>query len=103
MDKQNYYETHKERFRYLDKQAQAYIKQEFDYLDSLDLTSIVEEATRMHVDVNWIMKTIEDTYGEDYEENFIFNYIDSSDFMTYLTEQYGCIRRSYSIYYVDKK
>lgn len=103
MDKQNYYETHKERFRYLDEQAQKYIKQEFDYLDSLDLTSIVEEATRMHVDVNWIMKAIEDTYGENYEETFIFNYIDSSNFMDYLTEKYDCVRRSYSIYYVDKK
>lgn len=103
MSKKNYYETHKERFSYLDEQAQKYIKQEFDYLDSLDLTTIVEEAIRMHVDIWWIMEAIEDAYGEDYEENFIFNYINSGDFMNYLSEKYDCVRRSYSIYYVDKK
>lgn len=66
--------------------------QEFDYLDSLDLSVIL--CANSDKSCAEIMKIIEDKYEEDYlskhpNDEMLFNSISESDFIDYIKWRYG--------------
>ena len=66
------------------KESLQWQEKEKNFLNALDLTSFISSGKRI-VD---IMDEIEDKYGEYYkEESFIFNCMDSYDFMKYLKDR----------------
>jgi len=66
--------------------------QEFDYLDSLDLSVIL--CANVDKSCEEIMKIIEDKYEEDYlskypNDEMLFGSISVSDFVNYIQYRYG--------------
>lgn len=79
------------------KESLQWKKKEKNFLNTLDLTNFISSGKRI-VD---IMNEIEDKYGEHYkEESFIFNCMDSYDFMEYLKDRYKINCREVSYYEV---
>lgn len=71
-------------------------KQEYEFLDTLDLMSIIDKDT----DVYSNTKRIENLYGEKYQkylkenslipDEFIFNAITTGEFADYFCKRYNC-------------
>lgn len=66
--------------------------QEFDYLDSLDLSVII--CANVDKTCREIIEIIEDRYEEDYlskypNDEMLFNSISESDFVDYIKYRYG--------------
>lgn len=91
-----------EKFKYLGKEDRDIIAQEFDFLDTIDLTPLIYEAVDESYDIHTIMDIIEHRYGEQYgKEDFIFNYIDVFEFMNYLRDVYNVKFREAINYYPE--
>lgn len=101
-DKLNYFETHSKFFDYFDDDTINEIKNEFDFLDSLDLNDTIDTASDEHKDIYWIMEVIEDRFGDEYKGDFIFDCIDSEDFINYLKVQYNCVVKEHITYYIGR-
>jgi len=88
-------------------------KQEYKFLDSIDILSIIESKELYNS--SKLMKYIDDKYNSSYiriqkeypeyynEDEFIFNYIDESDFVEYLKLRYKdkLICREIITYHLD--
>lgn len=68
------------------KECLEWQAKEKEFLDSIDIKSLVKELDTD--DIYDIMDEIEDRYREQYEEEFVFNCIDASEFGDYLRERY---------------
>ena len=67
------------------KESLALQKQEIEFLNTLNLTPLLTSGK----DIYDLMEEIEDKYGNLYEkESFIFNCMDSYDFVKYLKDKY---------------
>ena len=76
------------------KESLQWQEKEKAFLDTLDLTEFISKGKKL----TDIMDEIEEKYGTQYtKEEFIFNCMDSYDFMKYLKERYkiGCREVSY--------
>lgn len=79
------------------KEALRWQKKEKSFLDTLDLTKHINSGKK----ITDIMDEIAEEYGEQYqEESFIFNCMDSYDFMWYLKDRYNINCREVSYYEV---
>lgn len=68
------------------KESLALQKQEIEFLNTLDLTPLLTSGK----DIYNLMDEIEDKYGDLYKkESFIFNCMDSYDFILYLKNKYN--------------
>lgn len=71
------------------QEAMMWEEREKQYLDTLDLLPYLEK----HQDIHIIMDRIEEKFAEKYpyikEEEYIFNNMDTLDFMDYLAKRYG--------------
>ncbi|WP_304393188.1 hypothetical protein [uncultured Clostridium sp.] len=66
------------------KQVTEMQNKEFEFLDSIDLKPYLKEWA----DIYDVRDKIEEDYGKDYCEPFIFNCIDIEEFMDYLKRRY---------------
>ena len=92
-----------EKFKYLGKSDRDIIAQEFDFLDTVDLNDLINEALDNSYTIYDIMDKIEDRYGEQYDkEDFIFNNIDAFEFMNYLRDVYNVTFSEVINYYLER-
>ena len=99
-----------EKFKYLPEKDRALIKQEFDFLDTLDLYPILEIARQEQFSIHKVMNYIEDIYESDYirftlnycgiSEPYIFNNISNDEFIEYLREQYHLVCSTSEDFYI---
>ena len=79
-----------DRCKYLYDEDREWLEKEFDFLDTLDLTPMIDKAIENGDSVSALMQNIEDEYGKNYyDEDFIFNCMPEFEFVTYLSEQYN--------------
>jgi hypothetical protein len=92
-----------EKFKYFSKESRDTIAQEFDFLDTIDLDDLINEALDNSYTIYELMDKIEDRYGEQYgKEDFIFNNIDAFEFMDYLRDVYNVTFREVINYYPER-
>lgn len=92
-----------EKFKYFGKADRDIIAQEFDFLDTVDLNDLINEALDNGYTIYELMDKIEDRYCEQYgKEDFIFNNIDAFEFMDYLRDVYDVRFREAINYYPER-
>jgi hypothetical protein len=92
-----------EKFKYFGKSDRDIIAQEFDFLDTIDLNNLINEALDNSYTIYELMDKIEDRYGEQYDkEDFIFNNIDAFEFMNYLRDVYNVTFSEVINYYLER-
>jgi len=98
-----------EKFKYLPEKDRALIKQEFDFLDTLDLYPILEIARQEQFSIHKVMNYIEDIYECAYSkfitdtngiDDFCFNEIVDDEFLEYIEQQYPFKRETAEISYI---
>ena len=105
----DYYDE--ERFKYLPEKDRILIKQEFDFLDTLDLSPVLMIAKEERFSIRKVMNYIEDIYESDYirftlnycgiSDSYIFNSISDSEFIEYLKVQYHLVCSTSEDYYIE--
>ena len=104
----DYYDE--ERFKYLPEKDRILIKQEFDFLDTLDLSPVLMIAKEERFSIRKVMNYIEDIYESDYirftlnycgiSDSYIFNNISDSEFIEYLKVQYHLVCSTSEDFYI---
>ena len=78
-------------------------KQEFDYLDTIDLKIII--SIMRDRSIHEIMGRIEDIYEQAYlrknNDECLFSVIDEQDFIDYINKRYGIKYKEKTEYYFD--
>lgn len=91
-----------EKFKFLGKKDRDIMAQEFDFLDTVDLNDLINEAFDNSYTIYELMDKIEDRYGEQYgKKDFIFSNINAFEFMDYIRDVYK-VRFSEVINYYPK-
>lgn len=60
-----------------------FLEMEFDFLDSLDLSELLDTTKIQHTTIEQLFEDIQSIYA------YTFIYVDTNMFCQYLTEQYG--------------
>lgn len=92
----NYY--NEEKFRDRPETVKNLLRQEFDFLDTLDLYPILQLTRLKEIPISELMCFMEEIYRGYYEQyiekvdgietEYIFSIIDEDDFVDYLKQQY---------------
>ena len=88
-----------EKFKNRPENIRNLLKQEFDFLDTLDLYPILQLVRLKEIPISELMCFMEEIYRGYYEQyvekingietDYIFDAIDEDDFVDYLKHQYG--------------